>query len=184
MERNIYEEILHANEEHHNLNSENSGQYPRLSRHEEHDTASGESADPGFISFYSSVTGSPRMMSLADCVFGRQMAEKAIMLHHAEQLTEDRKRIHTDHIQELNAQRSNVISHLEAARRPYSAVLPQQVTQLERLLLQIESERQRTEESFWKDIAEIQKSILESAFAYHAIKDRYQLFVGLERSDG
>jgi len=184
MERNIYEEILYRNQGYRSLNSENSGQYERLVKHEDHDMSSGESGYPIFIPFYSSVTGSPRRMSLADCVFGRQMAERAIMLRHGEQLIEDRKRIHVEHIRELNAQRNHVINQLEFAHRPYHIGPPLQAAPLERLLLQVESERQRTEESFWKDLAEVQKSILETAFAYRAIKDRYHLFGGLERSYG
>lgn len=125
-----------------------------------------------------------RSGSLADRIFGRQLGEKFLLLHQSERLAGERKRIHSAHLGELNDMRNDLLNRLAFLRRPYSVIPGSQSILLERLLLQVESERHREECAFWKDMAEVQREFFESAFAYQAARERRDLLGGLESADG
>ena len=183
MKRDIYDKIYRGDETNYSRNSDLVGPYSRVFRLGNYDGSAGEAAhSTPFLSHQTDAKPSPEV-SLAGRVFGRQLAEGRAMIRHGEKLANERRQFHAAHIKELDHQRSEVGNRLSFACRPYSAAPPQQVVPLERLLFQIEAERQRAERSYWKDMAEIQKGMLESLFAYRANQDRSGLLGGLERSD-
>ncbi|MCX7012071.1 MAG: hypothetical protein NTW86_05810 [Candidatus Sumerlaeota bacterium] len=95
-----------------------------------------------------------------------------------------RQRIHREQMQELEELRNGLLNHIASARRPYSIAPASQAIMLERLLMQTISEQQREERAYWKDMAEVQREFLETAFAYQASRQRRELLGGLERSYG
>ena len=184
MTRNSYDEILYGNAKGRSPNFDPMRPYGRTVWPGDYKSHAREEPYPSFFSLYRS--GQPPLVdeSLASRVFGRQLAEKHVALRHGDHLAKQQERIHRPHLAELDTQRNHLLNRLSFANRPYRVGPPQQVVQLERLLFQLESERQRTERFFWKDMADLQKDLFATAFAYQAAKDRYALFGGLERGDG
>ncbi|MCX7012864.1 MAG: hypothetical protein NTW86_09960 [Candidatus Sumerlaeota bacterium] len=138
----------------------------------------------GADSPYLSHAVNPGDGSLADRIFGRQLAEKSVLLEQSERLAGDRRRIHYARLSEINDMRDDFRNRLAFLHRPYCTIPSSQAAMLERLLLQLESERHREECAFWKDMAEVQHEFIESALAYHAARERHDLLGALESANG
>ena len=122
--------------------------------------------------------------SLADRIFGRQLAEGYLLLSEMRHVVVSRQKIHQEQMLELDELRIGLLNQLAIARRPYSIAPASQAIMLERLLIQTISERQREERAYWKDMAEVQREFLDTSFAYQASRQRRELLGGLERSYG
>lgn len=145
-------------------------------------TPTSYAADP-FSSFEYSLEPSSQSPTLAERVFGRQIAETEARLDLENLLLALRSRLHAEHRGALDAWHSDFRNQLNTARRPYQINGAQQAVQLERLLLQLEALQFREDLSYWSDCAEIRQRLAEALAAYRATKDRAAI-VGFSFADG
>ena len=127
-------------------------------------------------------TGQSR--TLADQVFGRQMKEGHLGLKRLLQFLYERCGLHYRHMKEINHEDikcqeqlfiSNVTSPMDGGRRQ---------SNLEKLLVQIGSDKRREELQFWKDTFEIRQLIFEKVQEYAQAKDRASMLGSVEGSNG
>jgi hypothetical protein len=121
-------------------------------------------------------TGSER--TLSDRVFGGQLRRGRVSIENSDKLIFQREELLKRAIREIDERRNVVMNRLSVALRPYSGRTPQEVSRVERTLLDLESERRDAYLQFWKDAATEQKELLEIAAEYLAARDRASLLDG------
>lgn len=113
--------------------------------------------------------------SVADQVFGQQLAHQQLSLKHALSLLEERTKLHYRHKDEIERRHLHVQEELFGAQLHAKMDNHQREMRVERVLLQLDEERRKEELDFWKDTAEIRGTIIEEAKAYQALRHRLAL---------
>jgi hypothetical protein len=122
--------------------------------------------------------------TLADQVFGRQVRHARLGLKRLLQLLYERCGLHYRHMKEINHEDikcqeqlfiNKINSPMDGGRRQ---------SNLEKLLIQIESDKRREELQFWKDTFEVRQLIFEKAMEYALAKDRASMLGSVEGSNG
>ncbi len=121
--------------------------------------------------------------SLSDRVFGNQIRQGKAGVLNSQKLIAERGRLLSRHIREIDERRNEVISRLDAFRRPYTFHRPQDVARVEKQLLDLDSARRDEYLDFWRDLAGERKELLESAGEYKASRDRADILNIAEDSE-
>ena len=119
---------------------------------------------------------------VAEGVLAGQRQREAASLRNLESLTRDRSHLLDTAVREIDEHISEAKNWLDIARRPYSGRTAQDIFRFESTLHRLESDRRDAYLRFWKDIAELRKDLIESAFQYGASRERAAL-LGLGRGE-
>ena len=119
---------------------------------------------------------------VAENVLAGQRQREAASLRNLESLTRDRSHLLDIAIREIDEHINEAKNWLTFARRPYSDRTPQDISRFESTLHKLESDRRDAYLGFWKDVAELRKDLIESAFQYGASRERAAL-LGLGRDE-
>ena len=126
----------------------------------------------------------PEYASLADQVFGSQARRERLFLQQLTQLLYERALIHEKHLKDISHRHMGCQERLSIVRMLTTDPESRGQANLERLLIQLESETRGEELSFWKDTASLRKEILEEAAEYRAARDRWLHLGSLEVNYG
>ena len=111
-------------------------------------------------------------LSLTDRVFGRQIKHGGLSTRRLAQLLYERCTLHYSHMGEINHR------HMKCQEDLFLAKLHQQddngrhLSNLERLLVQLESDKRREENQFWQDTLDLRQTMFDKAQDYATAKDR------------
>ena len=119
---------------------------------------------------------------VTESVLAGQRQREAASLRNLESLTRDRSHLLDTAVREIDEHISEAKNWLDIARRPYSGRTAQDIFRFESTLHRLESDRRDAYLRFWKDIAELRKDLIESAFQYGASRERAAL-LGLGRGE-
>lgn len=132
--------------------------------------------DLASLTAYSHVTYPKIEETLADKIFGQQVAEQKASGHHLSNLLSERWRLYQDHIGGLRDEISRTKNRLYLASRPYVVLHPMHQINLERQLLKLETDARKEEIEFWKDSMELRDKMLDVAHEYRKGVTRSRLF--------
>lgn len=118
--------------------------------------------------------------SLHDQIFGHQLQSEKYTLSHLDQTVEERKKLHRQHIKDLNHRLCQLQEDLGAFRLQRYSPMSREELKLKSEIHQLEKQKRKEELDYWKDVAEINKENLETALQYEASKRRAGLFQGME----
>ena len=113
-----------------------------------------------------------RSQTLADQVFGRQVKHAKLGTKRLAQLLYERCTLHYTHIAEINHRLGKCEEYLFLAKLNPQDPGGRHLSNLERLLLQLESDRRREGLGFWKDSLDLRQAMFEKAEEYATTKDR------------
>ena len=132
------------------------------------------SRDTGLLqeSFTASTTNHADLPSR---VFGNQLRHERMSAQHLANLLYERATLYTRHITDIKSRRSQMQEAL-----PIDKLLsPREATRhqmaLEKMLVQLESDRRKEELDFWKDTQDIREGLFDKAWAYRTNKERVNL---------
>jgi hypothetical protein len=118
---------------------------------------------------------SPPNDSVAGLVFGGMMNRQRLSLEHLAALLRERERLHERHAFNLRHRNYEVQGRLFGAKLHGRLDDYKRATRLEQLLVQIEDQQRREELDFWKDTMELQRTMVEAAQEYDALRQRASL---------
>ena len=101
-------------------------------------------------------------------------------LSHLDQTQEQRKKLHRQHIKDLNHRISKLQEDLSVATMNSSEPIDKDRIKLQSQINQLEKQKRKEELDYWADMAEINKENLETALEYEASRRRAGLFQGME----
>ena len=113
--------------------------------------------------------------SVASLVFGGMMNRQRLSLEHLGALLRERERLHERHAFNLRHRNYEVQGRLFGAKLHGRLDDYKRATRLEQLLAQIEDQQRREELDFWKDTMELQRTMVEAAQEYDALRQRASL---------
>jgi len=117
-------------------------------------------------------TADYRQLSLADQVFGRQIKQTGLSTRRLAQLLYERCTLHYSHMAEINHRHMKCQEYLFLAQLNRRDDGGRRLSNLERLLVQLESDRRREESQFWKDTLDLRQTTFDKAQDYATAKDR------------
>jgi len=109
--------------------------------------------------------------TLPDRVFGRQIRHTRLSAKRLAKLLQERCVLHYRHLAEINHRSMRCQEYLFLARLQGQAD-SRHLSNLERLLVQLESEKRREELALWKDTMELRNALFEKTQEYATAKDR------------
>ena len=131
--------------------------------------------EPPSIETYLETAPSPPDESVASLVFGGMMNRQRLSLEHLGALLRERERLHERHAFNLRHRNYEVQGRLFGAKLHGRLDDYKRATRLEQLLAQIEDQQRREELDFWKDTMELQRTMVEAAQEYDALRQRASL---------
>ena len=118
--------------------------------------------------------------TVAEQVFGSQVRQQRISLHHEANVLYERAILHCRHLKEIDRHLMNCHEKLSILKMHFPIDGGRSQQGLERMVLELEQERRTEEINFWKDTAEIREKLFEDAGVYSATKCRQNMFAGVE----
>ena len=120
---------------------------------------------------------------LAAQVFGRQLCGERLSAQHLANVLYERAALYSRHASAIDHRHGEVQSEFFFLKlfSPHVATREQQA--LEKMVLNLETERRKAELDFWKDTHDIRQELLERIKAYQVSKHRVSLLAGPERYD-
>ena len=122
--------------------------------------------------------------SIADQVFGNQKQSEYLGLRHLANLFYERAQLHKQHIKEIDRTHIKVQEKLFGVKINSSPDKARRLSNLEGLLLQLESQRRDEELAFWKDTVDLREKLFEGATTYKDASHRYSIFSDVEEKYG
>jgi hypothetical protein len=122
--------------------------------------------------------------SIADQVFGNQKESEYLGLKHLANLFYERCKLHKQHIKEIDHSHIKIQESLFGVKINNSPDKARRLSNLEGLLLQLESQRRDEELAFWKDTVELREKLFEGAATYKDANHRYSVFADVEADYG
>ena len=110
--------------------------------------------------------------SLADRVFGRQIKHTRLSARRLAKLLDERCALHYTHMAEIRHQNLKCQEYLFVAKLHAQADGGRRLSSLEKLLVQLESDKRREDLVFWKDSVELRNALFEKAQEYATARDR------------
>ncbi len=130
----------------------------------------------------STYTG-PQEATLAERVFGSQARQQRIGLRHLADVLYERALLHNKRLRDIDHRLTDFLDRLSVLKMHFPLGEGRSQQQLEKLIIELERQRDDEEVSFWKDSAEIRQQLLEGAAAYGAATRRKGMLYGVEVSD-
>jgi len=109
--------------------------------------------------------------TLPDRVFGRQIRHTRLSARRLARLLQERCALHYRHLAEINHRFMRCQEYLFLARLQGQAD-SRHLSNLERLLVQLESDKRKEELAFWKDSTDLRNALFEEAQEYATARDR------------
>jgi len=122
--------------------------------------------------------------SIADQVFGNQKQSEYLGLKHLANLFYERCNLHKQHIKEIDHSHIKIQESLFGVKINNSPDKGKRLSNLEGLLLQLESQRRDEELTFWKDTVELREKLFEGATTHKDASHRYSIFSDVEEKYG
>jgi len=135
--------------------------------------------DPSVVDPPAGVSGLGWGGSVAEHVFGPQLRHAHTSLEHTLKHIDERARLHYQHLADIDHRHMQIQLELSGARLNGHIDGYKQAVRLEGMLIPLEKERRQEERDFWKDMMDVQISMLELAKEYGALQNRSQLLSGI-----
>ncbi|MFC1675804.1 hypothetical protein ACFL3G_01925 [Planctomycetota bacterium] len=122
--------------------------------------------------------------SISEQIFGNEIKQQSIDLHHIANLFYERCRLHKNHISEIDRR------HIEAQEKLFGVQINnasdkgKRLSTLEGQLSQLDQQRREEELAFWKDTVELRGTLFENSGDYRAAKQREFIFSDVEAGYG
>lgn len=124
-----------------------------------------------------------RDATLAEQVFGSQARQGRISLAHLANILHERALLHRSHLWDINRRLVDCQDRLSVLKMNLPLGESKAHQHLEKLILELESQRHEEEINFWKDSTEIRQQLFENAATYGQAKRRQDMVEGVE-ADG
>jgi len=121
--------------------------------------------------------------TLADQVFGNQARQQKLHVMHEASLLAARYELHRRHLRDIKHRQMQVQEELSIARMLSAGELTRQRIDLEKLLVNIESQERDEDIAFWKDTLKLRQEMFSGVQEYQAAGHRAQLLKGIEVQD-
>lgn len=122
--------------------------------------------------------------SLAEQVFGSQTRQQKLQVQHEASLVSARYDLHKKHLRDIQHRLSEVQERLSIARLLNPMGPSKQETDLEKMLLTLESQKREEEVAFWKDTLKVRQEMFTGLREYQAARHRANIFKDLEEGYG
>ena len=117
--------------------------------------------------------------SLADQVFGRQLHLSRLSLEHLGEFLYERCKLHYSHLKDIDHRQMKCQEYLFVWKINNRLDPGRRLSNLEGMLVQLESERRREELAFLADTFELRKAVAEKAHEYASMRDRLSILDSL-----
>lgn len=121
--------------------------------------------------------------TLAEQIFGSQARLGRISLAHLANILHERALLHSHRLGDLNHRLVDCQDRLSVLKMHFPLDGGKAQQHLEKLILELESQRHEEEINFWKDSTEIRQQLFENAATYGQAKRRQDMLEGVE-ADG
>jgi len=125
----------------------------------------------------------PRNATLAEQVFGSQARQGRISLTHLANILHERALLHSNRLRDINHRLVDCQDRLSVLKMHFPMDGGKAQQHLEKVILDLESQRHEEEISFWKDSAEVREQLFEGAATYGAARRRKDMLYGVEAED-
>ena len=136
--------------------------------------------------FQESLEGPPRSRNddLTTLIFGNQLRQERLSIRHLANLLCERALLYSRHISDINHRHLQIQEEIarEGFSSPYQS--SRQKVALEKLLIDLESDKRKEQTDFWKDTKDIREVMFEKAKEYQSSSQRAQLLAGLGEAYG
>jgi len=121
--------------------------------------------------------------TLAEQVFGSQARQGRISLTHLANILHERALLHSNRLRDINHRLVDCQDRLSVLKMHFPMDGGKAQQHLEKVILDLESQRHEEEINFWKDSAEVREQLFENAATYGAARRRQDMVEGVE-ADG
>jgi plasmid replication initiation protein len=125
----------------------------------------------------------PPGSTLADQVFGHQGRQQRINLQHLANILYERASLHKSHVKDIDRRLMECSERLSVIKMHFPLDGGKTQQTLEKIIIDLETQRHDEETGFWKDSTEVREQLFESAATYSATKRRKDMLYGLEAQD-
>jgi len=117
---------------------------------------------------------------LSEQVFGADLKNQTLNLHHLSNLFYERSHLHQNHLADINSRHVKTQERLFGAEISHTPDRAKNIQRLEAQLMQLEQQRRDEESAFWKDTVDLRQQMFETASDYRSVRQRYAIFSDLE----
>jgi hypothetical protein len=121
--------------------------------------------------------------TLADQVFGNQARQQKLQVVHDASLIAARYELHKRHVRDIQHRLSELQGEMSVQRMLNPMMLSKPELDLEKLLLNLESQRRDEDIAFWKDCCKLRQELFSGIKEYQAMKHRTDILKSLEVED-
>lgn len=130
----------------------------------------------------SAYTG-PREATLAERVFGSQARQQRIGLSHLANILYERALLHNKRVRDIDHRLTEFLDRLSVLKMHFPLGEGRSQQQLEKLIIELERQRDEEQISFWKDSVDVRQQLFESAIAYGSATRRKDMLYRVEAGD-
>lgn len=122
--------------------------------------------------------------TLAEQVFGNQTRQQKLQVMHEASLISARYDLHKKHIRDIQHRLSQLQEQFSIAKMLNPLGPSKQEIDLEKLLVNMESQKREEEVAFWKDTLKVRQEMFTGVREYQAARQRADVFKDLEAGYG
>jgi plasmid replication initiation protein len=126
----------------------------------------------------------PQAATVAEQVFGSQARQQRISLKHLANILYERALLHRGHLKDIDHRLMEFQERLSIVKMHFPVDGGKTQQNLEKILLDLETQRHDEELGFWKDSTEVRQQLFENAATYSATRHRKDLLCGVEGEYG
>jgi len=126
----------------------------------------------------------PQASTVAEQVFGNQARQQRISLKHLANILYERALLHRGHLKDIDHRLMEFQERLSIVKMHFPVDGGKTQQNLEKILLDLETQRHDEELGFWKDSTEVRQQLFENAATYSATRHRKDLLCGVEGEYG
>jgi len=126
----------------------------------------------------------PQASTVAEQVFGNQARQQRISLKHLANILYERALLHKDHLKDIDHRMMEFQEKLSIIKMHFPLDGGRTQQTLEKIIIDLETQRHDEELGFWKDSMEVRQQLFENAATYSATRHRKDLLCGVEEEYG
>ena len=126
----------------------------------------------------------PQGSTVAEQVFGGQARQQRISLKHLANILYERALLHKGHLKDIDRRLMEFQEKLSIIKMHFPIDGGRTQQNLEKIIIDLETQRHDEELGFWKDSTEVRQQLFENAATYSATRHRKDLLCGVEGEYG
>ena len=126
----------------------------------------------------------PQASTVAEQVFGNQARQQRISLRHFANILYERALLHRSHVKDIDRRLMEFQEKLSIIKMHFPLDGGRTQQTLEKLIIDLETQRHDEELGFWKDSTEVRQQLFENAATYSATRHRQGVLCGVEGEYG